>query len=107
MTVCYDAWFPEVSRQLAWMGAELLLNVALTPTGDRAQEVVLAQANAIVNQVFVASVNAAAPRGQGRSLLVDPQDRILAAAVGAEQLCSPRLSISTRFAAPANTEQRE
>ena len=84
LTVCYDAWFPEVSRQLSWMGAELLLNVVLTPTGDRAQEFVLAQANAIVNQVFVASVNAAAPRGQGRSLLVDPQGRILAAAVGAE-----------------------
>lgn len=85
LTVCYDAWFPEVARQLTWMGAELLLNVVLTPTGDRAQEVVLAQANAIVNQVFVASVNAAGPRGQGRSLLVDPQGRILAAAVGAEQ----------------------
>ncbi|OBF30525.1 hydrolase [Mycobacterium sp. ACS1612] len=84
LTVCYDAWFPEVSRQLSWMGAELLLNVVLTPTADRAQEVVLAQANAIVNQVFVASVNSAAPRGQGRSLLVDPQGRILAAAVGAE-----------------------
>ncbi|MEH3140189.1 MAG: carbon-nitrogen hydrolase family protein [Mycobacterium kyogaense] len=84
LTVCYDAWFPEVSRQLAWMGAELLLNVVLTPTADRAQEVVLVQANAIVNQVFVGSVNAASPRGQGRSLLVDPQGRILAAAVGAE-----------------------
>jgi predicted amidohydrolase len=84
LTVCYDAWFPEVSRQLSWMGAQLLLNVVLTPTADRVQEVVLAQANAIVNQVFVASVNAAAPRGQGRSLLVDPQGRILAAAVGAE-----------------------
>jgi predicted amidohydrolase len=84
LTVCYDAWYPEVSRQLAWMGAELLLNVVLTPTADRAQEVVLAQANAITNQVFVASVNAAAPRGQGRSLLVDPQGRVLEAAVGAE-----------------------
>jgi predicted amidohydrolase len=62
-TVCHDAWFPEVSRQLSWMGAELLLNVVPTPTGDRAHEVVLAQANAIVDQVFVASVNAAAPRG--------------------------------------------
>jgi predicted amidohydrolase len=85
LTVCYDAWFPEVARQLTWMGADLLLNVVLTPTADRAQEVVLAQANAIVNQVFVASVNAAGPRAQGRSLLVDPQGRILAAAVGAEQ----------------------
>lgn len=84
LTVCYDAWFPEHARQLAWMGAELLVNVVLTPTGDRAQEVILVQANAIANQVFVASVNAAAPRGQGRSLLVDPQGRILAEAVGAE-----------------------
>jgi predicted amidohydrolase len=39
---------------------------------------------AIVNQVFVASVNAAASRGEGRSPLVDPQGRILEAAVGAE-----------------------
>lgn len=84
LMVCYDAWFPEVSRQLAWMGADLLVNVVLTPTADREQEVVLVQANAIANQVFVASVNAAAPRGQGRSLLVDPQGRILASAVGAE-----------------------
>jgi predicted amidohydrolase len=84
LMVCYDAWYPEISRQLAWMGAELLVNVVLTPTADRVQEVVLAQANAITNQVYVASVNAAAPRGQGRSLLVDPQGRILCAAVGAE-----------------------
>lgn len=89
LTVCYDAWYPEVTRQLAWMGAELIVNTVLTPTADRAQEVVLAQANAITNQVYVASVNAAAPRGQGRSLLVDPQGRVLAAAVGAEPTVLP------------------
>jgi predicted amidohydrolase len=43
LTVCYDAWFPEVARQLTWMDAEVLLNVVLTPTADRAQEVVLAR----------------------------------------------------------------
>lgn len=76
LSICYDAWFPESSRHLAWMGAELILNVVLTPTSDRAQEVTLTRANAIVNQVFVASVNAAAPDGLGRSILVDPQGRV-------------------------------
>ncbi|MBP0457802.1 carbon-nitrogen hydrolase family protein [Streptomyces montanisoli] len=82
LSVCYDAWFPEVTRHLAWMGAELVLNVVRTPTADREQELVLARANAIVNQVFVASVNAAPPHGIGRSLLVDPQGRVRAESGG-------------------------
>ena len=76
LSICYDAWFPESSRHLAWMGAELIVNVVRTPTADRAQEVTIAKANAIVNQVFVASVNAASPDGLGRSLLADPQGRV-------------------------------
>lgn len=76
LSICYDSWFPEASRHLAWMGAELIVNVVLTPTSDRAQEVTLNRANAIANQVFVASVNAAAPDGLGRSLLIDPQGRV-------------------------------
>jgi predicted amidohydrolase len=76
LSICYDAWFPECARHLAWQGAELIVNVVKTPTADRAQEVVIARANAIVNQVFVASVNAATPDGLGRSLLVDPQGRV-------------------------------
>ncbi|MEU1438570.1 carbon-nitrogen hydrolase family protein [Streptomyces sp. NPDC005786] len=73
LTICYDAWFPETTRHLAWQGADLVLNLVRTPTADRAQEVVLAQANAIVNQVFMASLNAASPDGVGRSLVVDPE----------------------------------
>jgi predicted amidohydrolase len=75
-SICYDAWFPEVSRQLAWLGAEVIINPVQTTTSDRAQELVLARANAIVNQVFVISVNAAAPLGVGRSLIVDPEGRV-------------------------------
>lgn len=86
LSVCYDAWFPEVSRHLAWMGAELVLNVVQTGTNDRTQEVVLAQANAIVNQTFVASVNAAAPTGMGRSLLVDPEGRTRIQAISSEEV---------------------
>jgi predicted amidohydrolase len=73
LSICYDAWFPEVTRHLAWMGAEVVVNVVKTTTADRAQELVLARANAIVNQVFMVSVNAAAPVGVGQSLVVDPE----------------------------------
>ena len=70
--ICYDGWFPEVSRHLAWMGAEVILQPSLTTTSDRPQELVLARANAIVNQVFVVNVNAGSP-GLGGSLIVDPE----------------------------------
>jgi len=84
LSICYDAWFPEISRHLAWLGADLIVNMVQTPTIDREQEVVLARANAIVNQVFVASVNGAAPTALGRSLLVDPEGRVRVSATGAE-----------------------
>ncbi|WEO77401.1 carbon-nitrogen hydrolase family protein [Cryobacterium sp. SO2] len=80
LSICYDAWFPEVSRHLAWLGAEVVLNVVKTTTPDRAQELVLAQANSIVNQTFTVSVNCAAPVGEGRSLLVDPEGAVLRSA---------------------------
>ncbi|WP_395402003.1 carbon-nitrogen hydrolase family protein [Arthrobacter sp. UC242_113] len=80
LNICYDAWYPEVSRQLAWMGAEVILNVVKTTTPDRRQELVLAKANAIVNQVFVVSVNCAGPTGQGRSIIVDPEGNTIAEA---------------------------
>lgn len=84
LSICYDAWFPEISRHLAWLGADLIVNLVQTPTIDREQEVVLARANAIVNQVFVASLNGAAPTALGRSLLVDPEGRVRVQSVGAE-----------------------
>ncbi|WP_078946820.1 carbon-nitrogen hydrolase family protein [Streptomyces sp. NRRL B-3648] len=80
--ICYDAWFPEVARHLAWQGAEVIVNPVMTTTADRAQEVVLARANAIVNQVHVVSVNTAGPLGSGHSLVVDPEGRIRAEAPG-------------------------
>jgi predicted amidohydrolase len=80
LNICYDAWYPEVSRQLAWMGAEVILNVVKTTTPDRRQELILAKANAIVNQVFMVSVNCAGPTGKGQSIIVDPEGNTLAKA---------------------------
>jgi predicted amidohydrolase len=83
-SICYDAWFPEVTRHLAWMGAEVVLNLVKTTTCDRTQEIVLARANAIVNQVFVVSINCAGPIGTGQSLIVDPEGLVRTATVGTE-----------------------
>lgn len=46
----------------------------------------LARANAIVNQVFVASLNGAGPTALGRSLLVDPEGRVRTSTPGAEEV---------------------
>ncbi|MCU1528433.1 MAG: putative amidohydrolase [Frondihabitans sp.] len=77
VSICYDAWFPEVTRHLAWMGAEVVFNIVKTTTPDRVQEVLLAQANSIVNQTFTVSLNCAGPTGEGRSLVVDPEGVVL------------------------------
>lgn len=80
LSICYDAWFPEHSRQLAWLGAECVINIVKTTTPDREQELVIARANAIVNQIHMLSVNCAAPVGRGRSIAVDPEGWTLAEA---------------------------
>lgn len=84
LAICYDIWFPEVTRQLAGLGAEFIVVPTQTTTCDREQELILARAAAIANQVFVVSVNAAAPVGTGRSLVVDPEGRVRTQAGDAE-----------------------
>jgi formamidase len=86
LMICYDGWFPEVARGLALQGAEAILHPTLTSTPDREEELVLARANAIVNQCYVVNVNAAATIGGGRSIAVDPEGRVLFAAGTGEEL---------------------
>jgi formamidase len=76
LAICHDGAFPEVFRSLAWQGAEAIFQVTLTGTSDRDAETVVARANAIVNQVAVVNVNAAAPVGNGRSLVLDPEGAV-------------------------------
>lgn len=77
LNICYDIWFPEVTRQLTWMGAEAVINLVRTTTPDRKQELVLVQATAIVNQIYILSINAAAPIAMGKSLVVDPDGDVI------------------------------
>ncbi len=78
LAICYDGWVPEIPRTLAWLGVEVIVQPTATRTVDREQELVLARANAIANQVFVVNPNNGAQFGAGRSVIVDPEGRVLA-----------------------------
>jgi len=77
LCICYDMWFPEVARTLAWMGAEVIIQPTLTPTSDRALELVMARANALFNQCYFFSINGIGEWGGGRSTIIDPDGRVL------------------------------
>jgi formamidase len=93
LAICYDGNFPETCRQLAWMGAEVVLQPALTTTSDRGAELVMTRANAIFNQLYLVSLNAAAPAGLGRSLIVDPEGLVRIAAGESEEVLTDVLDL--------------
>ncbi len=86
VTICYDMWFPETTRQLAALGAEVILHPSLTDTLDREAELVLARANAIANQCYYFDINGLADGGSGRSIIVDPTGAVIHQAAGAPEL---------------------
>ena len=93
IAICHDGAFPEIFRALAWQGAEAVFQVTLTGTSDRDAETVIARANAIVNQVAVVNVNAAAPVGNGRSLVIDPEGAVRYEAGTAEEVLTAVLDL--------------
>ena len=93
LAICYDGNFPETFRQLAWMGAEVVLQPTLTTTSDREAELVMARANAIFNQLYVVSLNAAPPAGLGRSVIVDPEGLVRLRTGESEELLTDVLDL--------------
>jgi formamidase len=93
LAICYDGFFPEVIRQLAWLGAEVVIQPTLTTTSDRDAELIAARANAIFNQLYVINVNAAQPAALGRSLIVDPEGIVRAQAGEGEELLTDVLDL--------------
>ena len=71
LSICYDQWFPETTRQLA-DGAEVILCPTMTNTLDRDLELSIARANAAVNQCYFFNINVAGALGNGRSIVVGP-----------------------------------
>lgn len=80
LSICYDIWFPETTRALAWRGAEILINPSLTNTIDRDVELAIARASAAQNQMFVFYVNGAGRQGFGRSMVCGPGGEVMHAA---------------------------
>jgi predicted amidohydrolase len=77
LTICYDIWFPELSRSLVWMGAEILINTSVTYTIDRDVELAIARATAATNQCYLFNVNGAGSLGRGRSIVCGPGGEVI------------------------------
>ena len=91
LIICYDVFFPEVSRLTRLKGAELIVCVSASPKCDEDSPIdsqtfleTLVAARAIENTAFIAYVNLAGEgdglRFWGGSRLVGPNGRVLARA---------------------------
>jgi deaminated glutathione amidase len=74
---CYDMWFPETTRTLAAMGAEVVLHPSMTNTIDRDVELAIARANAASNQCYFLDINVAGPLGVGQSIVCGPGGEVI------------------------------
>lgn len=86
VSICYDIWFPETTRTLSAMGAEVILHPVLTGTIDREIETVIARSSAAMFQSYVFDINGLGAGGCGRSCVVDPAGQVLYQAAGQEEI---------------------
>ncbi len=77
VSICYDMWFPETTRALACLGAEVVLHPTMTNTIDRAAELAIARASAAQNQVWFVDINVAGELGVGRSGVYGPGGEVV------------------------------
>ena len=77
VSICYDMWFPETSRTLAAMGAEVILHPTLTGTIDREIELSIARSTAAINQCYFFDVNGLDTGGSGRSIVCGPDGKVI------------------------------
>ncbi len=86
LSICYDIWFPETTRQLTSQGVEVLLHPVLTGTSDRDAELAIARATAAQFQCYVFDVNGLGAGGVGRSCVIDPSATVIHQSAGQEDL---------------------
>ena len=77
VSICYDMWFPETTRTLVAMGAEVILHPTMTDTIDREIELSIVRASSAVNQVYFFDINGVGDGGVGRSIVCDPSGYVL------------------------------
>jgi predicted amidohydrolase len=95
VSICYDIWFGETTRTLAWQGAEIVINPSLTNTVDRDVELAIARAAAATNQCFVFNVNGAGKQGLGRSIVCGPGGEILHQAGSGREIFALEIDLDT------------
>ncbi len=82
MQICYDIFFPETSMGLAHNGADLILNLAASPTTSRPLFHRVLPARAIETTCFYGYANNVGTQGSltfaGESVVVDPRGKTLA-----------------------------
>ncbi len=93
VSICYDMWFPETSRTLAVMGAEVILHPSLTGTIDRDVELAIARATAAQQQCFMFDINGSGDGGLGRSIIVGPYGDVLYEAGHSEEMIPIEIDI--------------
>lgn len=86
VSICYDAWFPETTRTLVSMGAEVILHPSMTPTIDRDVELSIMRASAVTNQCYLFDINGVGGGGNGRSIVVGPEGVVLHEAGNGEEM---------------------
>ena len=86
LSICYDIWFPETTRQMTSQGVEVLLHPVLTGTTDRDAELAIARATAAQFQCYIIDINGLGSGGIGRSCIVDPTSMVLHQSMGQEDM---------------------
>lgn len=92
-SICYDIWFPETTRMLTALGAEVLLHPVLTGTVDRDIELTIARATAAQFQCYVFDVNGVGAGGVGRSAVIDPSGVVLYQAGAGEEIIPMEINL--------------
>ena len=98
LSVCYDIRFPELYRQYALAGCDLMIDVACMPMVVKEQMQILTRARAIENQCFFLYCNACGgtPPADlaGHSAIIDPFGNVLAEAGAKEEVIEATLDHS-------------
>lgn len=84
--ICYDMWFPELSRAMINKGAEIILHPTLTDTCDRSIEKAMVQATAAQQQCYLVDINGTGALGVGQSIVAGPEGEIIHEALTGEEV---------------------
>ncbi|KEF54365.1 formamidase [Exophiala aquamarina CBS 119918] len=81
LIICHDGMFPEMAREAAYLGAELLLRTAGYTSPIKSSWEITNRANAFTNLMYTVSVALAGAdstwRSMGQAMFVDPEGNIL------------------------------